>query len=319
MGENNTLKENKKKPKKKNFWVELFKTKPIAGVSLVILVIFILIAIFADVLAPTKMTVGGLPTSVLEKMQPPSMEHLLGTDTLGRDLLSYMIYGARTSVVLGISCTLIGTVISVIIGVSSAVIGGTFDLVVQRIVDAFNSIPGMLITMILMAALGNGMIQMIIVLSIPGGIGGSRMIRGVAMSVKDAGYCKMSTMLSGGPLWRMIHHVVPNIMPLILMNLAGNIGGIIMAESTLNFLGYGVSLNTPSWGALLSGSGRSNMYSAPWLAIIPGIAIGLIVFASAMFGDGVRDLLDPRLKGGVGSYDKDKIKKQIANKIHADA
>ncbi len=306
---------NKNKNKNPSFLGQLFRTKPVAGLGLVILIVFVLIAIFADVLAPTPMTDGALPTSILAKLKPPSAEHLLGTDTLGHDLLSYMIYGARTSVILGVCCTLISTVVSVIIGVASAVIGGTFDLVVQRIVDAFNSIPNTLITLILMAALGNGMLQMIMVLSIPAGIGGSRMIRGSAMAVKDSGYCKMATMLSGGYFWNMFRHVIPNIMPLILMNLASSIGGIIMAEATLNFLGFGVNINTPSWGALLSGSGRSNMYTAPWLAIVPGVAIALIVFASAMFGDGVRDLLDPRLKGGVGSYNKKKVQKKIARQL----
>jgi peptide/nickel transport system permease protein len=310
MGKKQGKKE--KKPFRKTFIGQLMITKPVAGLGLLILICFLLVAIFADVLAPTPMQNGTLPTSILEKMQAPSSKHLLGTDTLGHDLLSYMIYGARTSVILGVCCTLISTVVSVIIGVSSAVIGGEFDLLVQRIVDAFNSIPNMLITLILMAALGNGMVQMILVLSVPAGIGGSRMIRGTAMAVKDSGYCKMSTMLSGGALWRMFRHVIPNIMPLILMNLASSIGGIIMAEATLNFLGFGVSVNTPSWGALLSGSGRSNMYTAPWLCIVPGVAIALIVFASAMFGDGVRDLMDPRLKGGVGSYNKKKIEKKRA-------
>lgn len=300
------------KPFRKTFLGQLFTQKPIAGVGLVILILFILVAIFADVLAPYPMQNGALPTSILEKLRPPSATHPLGTDTLGRDLLSYMIYGARTSVILGVVCSIITTIISIVIGVSSSVIGGTFDLIVQRIVDAFNSIPSMLITLILMAALGNGMLQMVIVLSLPGGIGGSRMIRGSAISVKDAGYCKMSTMLGGNSVWRMVCHVIPNIMPLILMNIAGGIGGIIMAEATLNFLGFGVDLNTPSWGALLTSSGRSNMYTAPWLALAPGIAITLIVFASAMFGDGVRDLLDPRLKGGVGVYGGKKSKKAKA-------
>jgi peptide/nickel transport system permease protein len=228
---------------------------------------------------------------------------------MGVDLLSYMIYGARTSVILGVSCTIIATFISVVIGVASAVIGGKFDLLLQRFIDAWQCIPGMLIMLILMTILGTGMWQMIVVMSIPSGIGGSRMIRSAAISVKDSGYCKMSRMLGGKNLWRMVHHVVPNIMPLVLMNLANSLGGTIMMESTLNFLGFGVNIGTPSWGYLLTSQGRSKMYTAPWIGLAPGIAITVMVFAAAMFGDGVRDILDPRLKGGMGSFSTKKIRK----------
>jgi peptide/nickel transport system permease protein len=136
------------------------------------------------------------------------------------------------------------------------------------------------------------------------------MIRSSAISVKDMDYVVMSTLMGGNKRWAMVKHVLPNIMPMILMAMAGSVGGTIMAEASMNFLGYGVSATTPDWGAMLTSAGRSNMYAAPWLALIPGIAIAVVVFASAMFSDGVRDLLDPRLKGGVGSY---KVKKNKKN------
>lgn len=300
--------------KKPSFLHELFHTKKLAALGLCLLIFFLLVAIFADVIAPVKEVGGQLPTSVLDKLKPPSLKHPLGTDSVGRDLLSYMIYGCRTSVILGIICTLLSTLVSLIIGVASAVIGGWFDLLIQRIVDAWQCIPGMLIMLIMMSILGNGLIQLIIVISIPAGIGGSRMVRSAAISVKDAGYSKMSTMLGGSAVWKMVQHVTPNILPIIIMNLAGSLGGVIMMEASLNFLGFGVAVNTPSWGAMLSGQGRSNMYVAPWLAMVPGIAIGIMVFASAMLGDGVRDILDPRLKGGVGSYAGNKLKKIIERK-----
>lgn len=296
------------------FMYELFHTKKLAAFGMCILIFFLLVAIFADVISPVKAVDGQIPSSVLEKLEAPSWEHPLGTDSLGRDLLSYMIYGCRTSVVLGIVCTLLSTLISVIIGVASAVIGGWFDLIVQRFVDAWQCIPAMLISMILMSILGNGLIQLILVIAIPAGIGGSRMVRSAAISVKDSGYSKMSTMLGGGNTWKMIKHVTPNILPIIIMNMAGSLGGVIMQEASLNFLGFGVDVNTPSWGAMLSGQGRSNMYVAPWLAMVPGIAIAIMVFAAAMFGDGVRDILDPRLKGGVGSYSGNKLKKVVEQK-----
>lgn len=287
----------------------LWKTKKVAFFGMLILVFFILVAIFADVLAPQKMENGLLKSSLLHASEPPSWEHLLGTDAMGVDLLSYMIYGARTSVILGITCTILSTLISVVIGIVSAVIGGKFDLILQRFIDSWQCIPGMLIMLILMTMMGSGMLSMIVVLSVPGGIGGSRMIRSAAISVKDSGYCGMSRMLGGKNLWRMVHHVLPNILPLVLMNLANSLGGTIMMESTLNFLGFGVNVGTPSWAYLLTSQGRNKMYTAPWIGLAPGLAITLMVFAAAMFGDGVRDVLDPRLKGGMGSFSNEKIRR----------
>ena len=314
------MKEKNTAHKQKNKFVEflslLWRTKKVAFFGMVVLIFFILGAIFADVLAPQKMENGMLASSLIDASKAPSLQHPLGTDAMGVDMLSYMIYGARTSVILGITCTILSTVISVVIGVASAVIGGKFDLILQRFIDAWQCIPGMLIMLIMMTMLGSGMLPMIIVLSIPGGIGGSRMIRSAAISVKDSGYCNMSKMLGGKNVWRMVHHVLPNILPLVLMNLANSLGGTIMMEATLNFLGFGVNINTPSWGYILTSQGRSKMYTAPWIGLAPGLAITIMVFAAAMFGDGVRDILDPRLKGGMGSFSLKKIRR-IADKYVA--
>ena len=314
------MKEKNTAHKQKNKFVEflslLWRTKKVAFFGMVVLIFFILVAIFADVLAPQKMENGMLASSLIDASKAPSLQHPLGTDAMGVDMLSYMIYGARTSVILGITCTILSTVISVVIGVASAVIGGKFDLILQRFIDAWQCIPGMLIMLIMMTMLGSGMLPMIIVLSIPGGIGGSRMIRSAAISVKDSGYCNMSKMLGGKNVWRMVHHVLPNILPLVLMNLANSLGGTIMMEATLNFLGFGVNINTPSWGYILTSQGRSKMYTAPWIGLAPGLAITIMVFAAAMFGDGVRDILDPRLKGGMGSFSLKKIRR-IADKYAA--
>ena len=175
------MKEKNTAHKQKNKFVEflslLWRTKKVAFFGMVVLIFFILVAIFADVLAPQKMENGMLASSLIDAGKAPSLQHPLGTDAMGVDMLSYMIYGARTSVILGITCTILSTVISVVIGVASAVIGGKFDLILQRFIDAWQCIPGMLIMLIMMTMLGSGMLPMIIVLSIPGGIGGSRMIR----------------------------------------------------------------------------------------------------------------------------------------------
>ncbi len=299
---------------------DLFRKKTVGGICLVVLLLFLFLAVFADVIAPTPMTGGTLPIDLTVARMPPfqDMSHPLGTDTMGQDLLSYMIYGARTSVILCVCCTVLSTLISMVIGVLSAVIGGWFDLIVQRIVDAFGCIPQMLLLLLLMAMLGNGIPQMIFALAVPSGIGGSRMVRSAAMAVKDSVYCQTSDLLGGTVFWKCIRHVVPNIMPLIIISATGSLGGVVMMEASMNFLGYGVAPGTPSWGALITGSGKQLMFSCPWLCIIPGIAITVLTFSASMFGDAIRDLLDPRLKGGVGSYSSKKLKKLAAKLAKAD-
>ncbi len=324
------MKKNKKKGRP--FLKDLFVKKPLAGAGLVFMLLLFLIAIFADYIAPYPMVDGAMQVDVFNKLQKPYLfmnaaeresaqallaisggtPHWLGTDTLGRDVLSYLIYGARTSIILCVSCCILSTLISVIIGTLSAVIGGWFDLIVQRFVDGWQCIPSMLMLLVIMSMLGNGVPQLIFALSVPSGIGGSRMIRSAAMSVKDAGYNKESDLLGGTVLWKTFKHVIPNILPIIIITAAGSLAGVILMESSLSFLGYGVDIGTPSWGYLISNQGKSYMYVAPWLAFAPGAAIGLTVFAANMFGDGVRDLLDPRLKGGVGSYNSQKIARKVA-------
>lgn len=301
-------------PKKNHFLVDLAKKKPLGMVGLIILIGCLLVAVFADVIAPYPMVNGVMQTSILNKLQGPSPEHLLGTDNLGRDVLSYLIYGARTSAILGICCTLLSVCISVIIGTLSAVLGGWVDLIVQRVVDAFQCIPSMLILLILMSMMGNGLPQLIFAMSVPSGITGSRMMRSAAISVKDSGYVKNAALLGGGALWKTFRHVIPNILPLIITNAASSLGGVILMEASLNFLGFGVDPGTPSWGYMITNQGKANMFFMPMLAVYPGLCIALMVFGATMFGDAVRDLLDPRLKGGVGTYNADKLKK-IAQKM----
>lgn len=310
------------------FMKDLFRKKPVGAIGMILLLALVLVAILADVIAPYPMVNGTMQVSVIDKLQKPFFLlsaaerqtirdngwniYLLGTDSLGRDLLSYLIYGARTSVILCLSCVVISTIISVLIGTLSATIGGKFDLIVQRIVDAWQCIPSMLILLILMSILGNGLPQLIFALSVPNGIGGSRMIRSAAFSVKDSGYVKASELLGCTTWWKVMKHVIPNTLPLIIISAAGSIGGVVMMEASLNFLGYGVDPGTPSWGYIITNQGRANMFIAPWLSIYPGIAISLMVFGANMFGDAVRDIMDPRLKGGVGSYNSRKIAKIAA-------
>ena len=304
------------------------RSKPSAALGALIVLLLIFVAVFADVLAPVHMEGGTLPSNILYKLEKPfhmlsqaerqkqldsGTVYRLGTDNLGRDVLSYLIYGARTSVILCLGVSVLTTLVAVVIGTVSAVIGGWFDLIVQRLVDAFTCIPGMLLSMILMSMIGNGMWQLILVMSIPGGIGQSRLIRSSVLAVKDAGYCRTADVLGGGRGWKMLRHVVPNIMPIIIVTAAGGLGGTVMMEASMNFLGYGVKVGTPSWGYMITNQGRANMYSSPYLCLYPGICIAVMVLAANLFGDGLRDYLDPKLQGGVGTYDTKKISR-IADK-----
>ncbi|MCI8537327.1 MAG: ABC transporter permease [Oscillospiraceae bacterium] len=292
-----------------SFFVTLFRRKKLGAFCMLYLLLMVLLAIFAGIISPYPMTNGMLPMDVLNALSNPSLSngHLLGTDTLGRDVLSYLIYGARTSVILCLSCTVISTCISVLLGTLSAVIGGWFDLLVQRLVDAWSCIPSMLILLLLMSMLGQGMPQLVAAMALPAGIGGSRMVRSAALTVKGSGYVRASELLGGSILWKTVQHVVPNIFPLIITGMASNLGGVIMMEASLNFLGYGVDVGTPSWGYLITNQGRANLFTAPGLCMFPGIAIAAMVFASSMFGDAVRDILDPRIQGGdAPSYEQKK-------------
>jgi len=303
------------KRKKEHFVATLFRKKPLGGVGLIIMIAFVLVALFADLIAPYSMQNGNMQMDFTAMLAKSSQAHLLGTDSLGTDVLSYLIYGARTSVILGIVCTVLATLISLVLGVSSSAIGGWYDLIVQRIVDGVQCIPALLLMLIMMAIMGRGMPQLIIALSVPAGIGGARLIRSAAFSVKDSGYVRMSKLLGSKTWWRAMKHITPNIMPLVLVNMAGQLAGTIMQEASLNFLGYGVAVGTPSWGYMITNQGRANMYTAPWLALYPGLCIAVLVFGANMFGDAIRDIMDPRLQGGVGSYDTKTIKRIAAKQL----
>ena len=288
--------------KKYSFWKQilrgLFRKKPLGTAGLFIIIILLLTGIFADLIAPYDY----LEMDLKHKLEGSTAQHLLGTDHLGRDVLSKIIYGARISMIVGVSSALLMSFVAIMIGTTSGLIGGRFDLGLQRFVDAFLCIPGILILMISMSIAGKGLIQMIIVISIPMGIANSRIIRSSVISVKENVYIETSRMLGASTMRVLIHHIIPNIAPVIIILAAMQIGAIIMLESSLSFLGLGVEPGVPSWGSMLSQEGRTYMQIAPSLAIYPGMALAIVVFGANMFGDALRDLLDPQLKGGTGSF-----------------
>jgi peptide/nickel transport system permease protein len=281
--------------------------KPLATFGLAIIIILLFVGIFANFIAPYGMN----DIHLLDRLQPPSAKYLLGSDQLGRDELSRLIFGARISMIIGLSATALSTVLSVFIGATSAFIGGRLDMLVQRVVDVWMSIPSFLILMTIMSMINNstGSVWPIIwVLGVTVGIGGSRFMRSAVIAIKSNLYVSATDAIGCGPVRTMIRHILPNIMAPIIITFTIGVGGAIMAESSLSFLGLGVPPNIPSWGSMISLEGQKYLQTAPELALWPGFALSVVIYGINMFGDGLRDLLDPRLRGGVGRYTLDKKK-----------
>lgn len=291
-----------KEGKARSYWVDitirLLTEKPLGLVGLIIVLVLLFTGIFADALAPFPMN----KIDLLHTLASPSALHPLGTDNLGRDVLSNIIYGARISLIIGLSATFLQTIVSIVVGATSAIVGGKLDMLLQRFVDAWLCIPGLLILLMMMSIIGKGLLQMIIVIAIPMGIGGSRMIRSAVFAIKENPYVDAERAMGCSTVRLLRKHIVPNVMPIIIIGFSMSIGGVILMEAGLSFLGFGVPPGVPSWGSMLSQEGRIYMEIAPSLSIWPGLALSLVVYGTNMFGDAMRDLLDPKLKGGVGSY-----------------
>jgi peptide/nickel transport system permease protein len=278
--------------------VTLFcRRKPLGAVGGIIVLVMLVMALGADWIAhyPYDQSIAGA------RMKPPGPQFWMGTDNLSRDMWSRVVYGARVSVTVGFATIALGTVMAVAIGISSAYVGGGYDMLVQRVVDAWMSFPYLVIILSIMAVLGPGLLNVILSLSILVAASGARVIRGAALSVMQNAYLEAAHAMGLGHLRIVLRYVLPNVMATVLILATIGLAAVILAESSLSFLGFGVPPPYPSWGAMLSGSGRSYMYRAPWMALWPGLAISLAVFGFNMLGDALRDVLDPRLRGLTGA------------------
>ena len=275
----------------KGFWLTL-QVCVLSAIGAVIILVLLVMAAFADRIAPYAYDES------IARMKPPSAQFWMGTDNLARDIWSRVVHGARISVTVGFATVTLVTLLASIIGVSSAYVGGAFDTVVQRAVDAWMSFPALVIVLSMLAALGPGLLNLILALGILGAAGTSRVIRGATLATLQNPYIEAARALGSGHLRIILRHVLPNVMATIIILATVALGTVILAESALSFLGFGVPPPYPSWGGMLSGSGRSFMYHAPWMALWPSVAISAAVFGFNMFGDALRDILDPRLRGG---------------------
>jgi peptide/nickel transport system permease protein len=269
------------------------RRKPLGTVGGVIVAAMLLMAAFAEHIAPYRYdeSIRGA------RMTPPSLAYWLGTDNLSRDMWSRIVYGARISVTVGFATVALATIAATAIGVSSGYFGGVYDLVVQRVIDAWMSFPYLVIVLSVMAVLGPGLTNVVLSLAIIVAAANSRVIRGATIAVVQHTYVEAAAAIGGSHCRIIARHIVPNVAATVIILATIGLGGVILAESALSFLGFGVPPPYPSWGAMLSGSGRTYMFRAPWMAVWPGVAISLAVFGFNMLGDALRDVLDPRLRG----------------------
>ncbi len=284
--------------------IRLVKEKPLGTAGAVIVVVMLLAGILANFIAPYDYT----DIVLADRLQGPSGTHLLGTDQLGRDTLSRIIFGARISMVVGVGGTAVSTLLALAIGLISGYVGGKLDMVVQRIVDAFMCFPGLFFLLTVMALVGPGVLQVTIVLGVLYGIWYSRVVRSATIAAKENTYVEAARSIGSSTSRIILRHILPNIMASVIIIFSVTIGQLILSEASLSFLGYGVPPPEPSWGGMLSLEGRTYMLDSPWLALWPGLALGVVVFGTNMLGDAIRDIVDPRLRGRLGRYGTVKLK-----------
>ena len=272
--------------------LDLARRKPLGAAGAAIVLIMMVTALFADVIAPYDPVANAFDRMHLA----PSAAHWLGTDQFGRDLLSRIIYGSRTALLVGFVSAGIGGTVGLVLGVASAYFGGRFDLIFQRVMDVFMAFPLIIMALAVVSIFGTGAQNVIIAITIPFIPRCARVVRSSALTVREIPYIDAARSCGFGHARIILRHMVPNVMAPYLIMITAFVGQAILLEASLSYLGLGVQEPTPAWGLMLQGGAEEYAESAPWIAIFPGLAITLAVFAFNLFGDAVRDTLDPKLR-----------------------
>jgi peptide/nickel transport system permease protein len=276
-------------------WTQLrfFATRhPLGAVGAVIMAVFVLAAIFADWIV----AFDPLSTNASISLAPPSAQHWLGADFMGRDMFSRIVYGARISLAVGIGSTALGGVLGVALGLASGYIGGWVDLVSQRVVDILQALPLLVLALVMAAALGPSLQNTIIAIAIPLIPYAARVVRSNTLALREQPFVEAAKAVGMSELRIALRHILPNTLAPLIVLATAQLGSAILTEASLSFLGLGVPEPYPSWGRMLSESAAEYVRTAPWLVVFPGIAISLVVFGTNLLGDALRDLLDPRLR-----------------------
>ncbi|MEW6097514.1 MAG: ABC transporter permease [bacterium] len=261
-------------------------------IGIIIISIFILVAVCAPLISPYD----PFKINLEERLQAPDLKHLCGTDNLGRDIFSRILYGARISLAVGTIATFLAMLIGFIFGTIGGYIGGKTDKLIITLTDIMLAFPGLLLAIGIAVAIGPGLITLYIALAAVGWAEFARLVRGMVLSIKEQDYIEAAKVIGASHIRIVLRHILPNISPIIMVVASLRIGSYILSEASLSFLDLGAQPPTPSWGSIVS-IGSNFILTAPWFSIFPGIAIAVIVIGFNLLGDGLRDILDPKLKG----------------------
>jgi len=271
---------------------DLIKRYPLGATGAFVVIVMIIMALFAEVIAPYDPEAN----SFEHMFSPPSLQFLLGTDDFGRDIFSRIVFGARTALIVGFVSAVVGATVGLVLGVASAYFGGWFDLLFQRVMDVFMAFPLIIMALAVVTVLGTGIDKVIIAITIIFIPRCARVVRSSALAIREIPYVDAARALGFSHARIVLRHMVPNVMAPYLIMITAFVGQAILLEAVLSYLGLGVQEPTAAWGLMLKSGAEEYAESAPWIAIFPGVAISLAVFGFNLFGDGLRDALDPKLR-----------------------
>lgn len=271
---------------------DLIRKQPLGSVGAIVVLTMVVTAIFADYISPYDPELNDFEVMLVA----PGIDHWLGTDQFGRDILTRIIYGARTALFVGFTASFVGAGIGLVLGVMSAYFGGTFDLIFQRLMDVFMSFPLIILALAIVSIFGTDLQYVIIAITIPFIPRCARVVRSNALAIREIPYVDAARALGYSHSRIILRHMAPNVMAPFLIMLTSMVGQAILLEASLSYLGLGVQEPVAAWGLMLQGGAEEYIESEPWIAIFPGVAISLAVFGFNLFGDSVRDVLDPRLR-----------------------